>query len=81
MNSYLARVFYIIEEDSKQKNMLSNDVKLRINLIDQIDTDVFKEIFSVANTIRKLYIQKHMHLIYQQDFYKDIQKELGDLFY
>ena len=30
-----------------------------------------KSISSVANTIKNIYIQKNMHLIYKQDFYKD----------
>ena len=78
MNNYLAKGFYIVEKDSDQKNMLPNDVKLRINVIDQLDTDFFmaknKAISSVANTIKKLHIQKNMHLFYKQDVYKDKQK-------
>ena len=38
MNNYLEKVFYIIENDSKQKSMIPNDMKLRINVIDQLDT-------------------------------------------
>ena len=41
VNNYLAKVFYIIEKDSKQESMIRNDVKLRINMIDQMDTDFF----------------------------------------
>ena len=37
--NYLEKGFFIIENDSKQKNMLPNDVKLKINVIDQLDTD------------------------------------------
>ena len=66
MNNYLAKGFYIIEKELK-KSMLPNDVKLRIDLIDQMDTDFImaknKAISSVANTIKKLHIQKNMHLI------------------
>ena len=74
INNYLEKGFYIIERDPKQKSMLSNDVILRINIINQMDT-VFvlkkKAIYSLENTIEKLHIQKNMHLIYKQDFYKD----------
>ena len=65
MNNYLAKGFFIIEEESNQKIILTNDVKLRINVIDQLDTDVFmaknKAVSSVENTIkncifRKIYI-------------------------
>ena len=41
MNNYLEKGFYIIESDSKQKIMLRNDVKLIINVIDQLDTYFF----------------------------------------
>ena len=55
--------------------MLPNDVKLRINVIDQLDTYFLmaknKAIYSVVNNIKKLHIQKNMHLIYKQDLYKD----------
>ena len=30
-----------------------------------------KAIYSVANNIKKLHIQKNIHLIYKQDYYKD----------
>ena len=84
VNNYLEKVFYIIENDSKQKSMIPNDMKLRINVIDQLDTYFVmaknKAISSVANTIKKLHIQKNMHLIYKQDFYKDKQKEIYELF-
>ena len=58
--------------------MPPNDMKLRINVIDHMNTDFFtarnKEISVVANTIKKLHIQKNMRLIYKQDFYKDKKK-------
>ena len=38
VDNYLSKVFYIIENYSKQLSMLSNDVKLMINVIDQLDT-------------------------------------------
>ena len=39
--NYLVKGFYIIERESKQTFMLPNDVKLIINVIDQLDTDFF----------------------------------------
>ena len=39
MNNYLSKGFYIIENYSKQLSLLPNDVKLGINLIDQMNTD------------------------------------------
>ena len=55
VNNYLSKVIYIIEKESNQKCMLTNDVKLIINVIDQLDTDFFmgknKANYSVANTI------------------------------
>ena len=39
MENYLAKIFYIIEKDSKQLSLLPNDVKLRINMINQMDID------------------------------------------
>ena len=83
-NNDLTKVFYFIEKESKKKSMLPNDVILRINLIDQMDTYFVmaknKAISSVANTIKKLHIQKHMYLIYKQDLYKDKQREIDELF-
>ena len=37
--NYLEKGFYIIEKVSKQKRVLINDLKLRINMIDQMYTD------------------------------------------
>ena len=39
VNNNLAKGFYIIEKDSKQKSMLPNDVKLIINMIYKMDKD------------------------------------------
>ena len=61
MKVYLAKGLYIIEKDSKLKSMIPNNVKLRINMIDQMDTDSFmakKGISSVANTIKKFIFRK-----------------------
>ena len=41
INMYLAKEFYIIEKESKQLSLIPNDFKLRINLINQMDTDFF----------------------------------------
>ena len=64
--------------------MLTNDVKLRINVIDQLDAYFFtakkQSNLPVAKTIKKLHIKKNMHLIYKEDFYKDKQKEIYKLF-
>ena len=38
INNYLAKVFYIIEKDSNQFSLIPNDVKVIINLINQMDT-------------------------------------------
>ena len=63
MNNYLEKVFYNIEKDSKREYMLPNDVKLRINVIDQLDTDFVmlknKAISSVTNTIKRFIFIKY----------------------
>ena len=38
INNYLSKVFSIIEQNKKQLILLPNDVKLRINIINQLDT-------------------------------------------
>ena len=62
MNKYLAKGFYIIEQESKQLIMLPNDAKLRIYMIDQLETYFVmaknEAILSVSNTIKTLHIQK-----------------------
>ena len=84
INNCLAKLFYIIEKGTKQLSLLPNDVKLRTNLNNQLDTDFVttknKAISAVANTNKQLHIQKDMHMIYKQDFYNDKQKEIDDLF-
>ena len=64
--------------------MLPNNVKWRIHLIGQMDTDFSmkknKAISSIENTIKKIHIQKNMHSIYKQDYYKDKQEKIYDLF-
>ena len=63
--------------------MLPNDVKLRINVIYQLDTYFVmaknKAIYSVANTIKQLHINKNIHLIYKQEFYNDKQRKIYEL--
>ena len=49
-----------------------------------MDTDFVmvknKAISAEENIIKKSHIQKSMHFIYKQDFYKDEQKEIYELF-
>ena len=72
--NYLSKVLYIIEKCTKQLSFLSHDVILRINLNNQLKTYYLmvkhKEISAIANTIKQLHIQKDMHMIYKQDFYR-----------
>ena len=74
----------MIEKDSKQLSMLPNDMKLMIHVIYQLETYFViaknTAISSVANTIKNLHFQSNLYLLYQQDFYKDKQKEIYDLF-
>ena len=62
INNNLSKVFSIIENNTKNLSLLSNDVKLRVNIIDKLDTDYAmvknKSMSSVENTIKKLHIQK-----------------------
>ena len=64
--------------------MLPTNAKLRIYVIDQLEIDFIMAkntaIYSVANTIKKWHIQKNIHFIYKQDFYKDKQNEIDELF-
>ena len=39
INNYLSKGLFIIEQGSKQFNLIPNDVILRINLVDQLKTD------------------------------------------
>ena len=72
VNNYLAKGIFVIEKDSKYLSIIPNYVKLRIHVIDQLKTDFVMakntSIFYVANTINKLHIQSHLHLIYKQNF-------------
>ena len=39
MKNYLAKGLFMIENDSKHLSSLPNDVKIRIHMIDQLETD------------------------------------------
>ena len=84
INNHLSKGFSIIEQNTKQIIFLPNDVKLRINLNNKLDTDYVmvknKSISAGANTIKQLHIQKSVHIIYKQDFYKNKEKEIYFLF-
>ena len=84
INSYLEKVLYIIEKGTKQLILLPSDVRLMVNLNNQLDTNYVmaknKAIFAVSKTIKQLHILKDMHMIYKQDFYKETQNEIDDLF-
>ena len=62
INNYLAKGFPIIEQNTMQLSLIPNDVKLRINLINQLKTDYVmvknESISPVANTIKQFHIQK-----------------------
>ena len=57
---------------------------LKINLVDQLNTDYVMvkndSLYSIANTIKQFHIHKNMHMIYKQDLYKTKQKKIDDLF-
>ena len=71
IKNYLSKGLFIIEHNTNQLSLLPNDVKSRINVIDQLDTYYImvknKAISAVANTIKQLHIQKNMHMTYKQD--------------
>ena len=39
MNNYLEKELFIIENDYKKLSILPNDVKLKVHVIDQLETD------------------------------------------
>ena len=67
INNYLFKGFSIIEQNTKQLSFIPNDVKLIINMINQLDTDYVmvnnRAISAVTNTIKQLHIHKNMHII------------------
>ena len=66
---YLEKGFYIIGKDSKQKNMPPNDVKLRINVIDQLDT-YFVMAKRQSNFLRS---KHHKEIAYSEKYTFDLQ--------
>ena len=76
INNYLSKGSSVIEQGTNQLIFLPNDVRLRINMNNQLDTDYVmvknKAISAVANTIKQLHIQKDMHIIYKKNFYNNI---------
>ena len=78
-------MFYSIEQGTKQLSLIPNDVRLRINLNNQLDTDYLmvknKAISAVANTIKQLHTQKDMHMIHKKDLYKNKENEIDDFFF
>ena len=58
----LSKLFLIIEQGSNQLSLISNDVRLRINMVDQLETDYVmlknETISAVANTIKQLHIHE-----------------------
>ena len=69
VNNYLAKVFYIVEKDSNQSILLPNDVKLIINLINQMDTDFFIK-KKQSNFIRT---KHHQKITYTEKYAFDLQ--------
>ena len=85
INNYFSKGFFIIDRGSKQLNLIPNDVRLRINLVDQLKiyyVMVKNESLSVvADTIKQLHIHTNMNMTYKQDFYKTKQSEIDVLFW
>ena len=83
INNYLSKGFSIIEQNTKQLSLLPNDVKLIINMINQLDTDYVMvnniAISAVTNTIKQLHIQKNKDIIHKQEFYNTKEIFLGYL--
>ena len=84
INIHLSKLIFIIEHGFKQLNLIPNDVRLRINLVDQPKTDYVmvknEALSAVANTIKQLHNNKNIHMTYKQDFYKTIESEIDGLF-
>ena len=78
IKNYLSKGLYVIEQKTNQLMLLPNDVKLIINMINQLDTDYVrvknKAISTVANTMKELHIHKNIQIIYKQELYKNKQK-------
>ena len=84
IKNYLSKLLFVIEQGSKQLNLIPYNVRLRINMVDQLKTNygmVKNEgLSAVANTIKQLRIHKNMHMTYKQDFYKTKESEIDDSF-
>ena len=84
IKNYLSKGFSIIEYNTNQFKLISNDVKLRINLVDKLEKYYVmvkdKAISAVANTIKQLHIQKNIHMTYKQDLYNTKDREIYDFF-
>ena len=63
---------------------MPNDVRLRINLVDQLKiyhVMVKNEALSaVENTTKQFHIHKNMHMTYKKDLYNTKEGEIDDLF-
>ena len=84
INNYLLKVFFIIDQGSKNLNLIPNDVILRLNLVDQLKAGYFmvknEALSAIENKIKQLCIHRNMHMTYKQDFYKTKQSEIDYLF-
>ena len=73
INNYLSKGLPIIEQNKNQLSLITNDVKLIVNLIDQLEIYYVmvknEAIYAVANTMKQLHIHKNMHMTYKQYFY------------
>ena len=67
-----------------QLNLTQNDMRLIIDLVDQLETDYIivknEAISAVVNTIKQLHIHKNIHMTYIKDFYNTKEQEIYDLF-
>ena len=72
IKNYLSKGFFIIGQSLKKLSLIPNDVRLRINLVDQLETDYVmvknEAISAVKNSIKQLHIHKNSHMTYKQDF-------------
>ena len=71
VKTYLEKVFYVIESDSKQKFMLPNNLELRANVIDKLDTD-----FSWQKKRNFLCSKHHQKFAYSEKYAFDLQTRL-----
>ena len=80
INNYLSKGLFIIEQSPKQLNFISNDVILKINLVNQLKTHYVmvknESLSEKSNTNKQLHNHKNMHMTYKQDFYKTKENEI-----